>query len=242
MAEPLDPVTEITTEPEKGGATKATRGRPTAEFYMQEYGQHPVAPINESYFQHRCHILENELNDAERKARNLVDELLQVKRELSEDRTGLLLQHQQEIAKLKEEHRNDIDEKKDACLKVVQELQKQIDTLEKDMFKKDLEHKNGERSAGNRLIDLAEESAPQLFEALAALFAAYQKNPPPTAQAPFAPSQTKQIDKGEVISSDVLSNNSGASAPESFQTEDTDEHLSALLEKELNSNTVQEEV
>lgn len=79
---------------------------------MQEYGQHPVAPINESYFQHRCHILENELNDAERKARNLVDELLQVKRELSEDRTGLLLQHQQEIAKLKEEHRNDLDEKR----------------------------------------------------------------------------------------------------------------------------------
>lgn len=60
---------------------------------------------------------------------------------------------------------------------MVQELQKQIDTLEKDMFKKDIEHKNGERSAGNRLIDLAEESAPQLFEALAGLFAAYQKNP-----------------------------------------------------------------
>lgn len=241
MAETSELITEPTTEQPIGGATKASRGRPSAEFYQQEFERkNGVSTINDSYYQHRCHMLENELNDAERKARNLVDELLQVKRELSEDRTELLLKHQQEISNLKEEHRNQLDAQKEAFLNEAKDLQKQIDNLEKDIFKKDLEQKNGERSAGNRLLDMAEEAAPQLLDTISGFLGAIQNQSPSHVAAPFAPAPSKQIELK--LNPSVADEDSGAPALEPSIPVDADDQLSSLLEKELNKESAEEEV
>lgn len=70
----------------------------------------PADPASSKYhYEQRCLRLEGELHDADRKNRHLLDEIVQLKRALSEDRTETLLTHQQEIAEAKEAHRNNFD-------------------------------------------------------------------------------------------------------------------------------------
>lgn len=123
--------------------------------------------IDESLVQHyreRCSRLEGELHDSDRKIRLQVDEIMQLKRELSKDRTETLLSHQKEISDLKEAHRIELERLKENHRRDSREFERQIIDLERQAFKMELEHRSGDRTTGNRILDMLEDVAPTLFE------------------------------------------------------------------------------
>jgi hypothetical protein len=147
-----------------GNSGGSHAGRPTMESYMQV--QKPVV-VDDSIVKHyreRCSRLEGELHDADRKIRLQVDEIMQLKRELSKDRTETLLSHQRELGDLKDSHRNEIERLKENHRRDCKEFEKQINDLERQAFKREMEQRTGDRSTGNRLLDMFEEVAPKLFE------------------------------------------------------------------------------
>ena len=236
MAEPLDPVTENTTEPEKGGATKTTRGRPPAEFYMQEYGQSYRPQVDDDYYKHRCLMLEKELGDVQNKNHQLSDELFKTRKELSEDRTELLLKHQNEVAQLKEDFRERLDSQKEVQHKRERDLEKEIDSLEKELYKKEIEYKNGELSLKGVFKDFADAFVPMFVGNNRPTLSGLVQNQIPD-QAPKNPT-VSQISQEKTVQSNTVNEH----RPESPLIKEPDEDLSTLLEKELNKQSAQEEV
>jgi hypothetical protein len=81
------------------------------------------------------------------KVSELTDELVKVKRELGDDNTELMLSHEKE--------KRDLEKRKD---QKISELKEQLSELKTEIRFKELENKqeNGERSIGNRLMDILE--------------------------------------------------------------------------------------
>ncbi|MFH5832647.1 hypothetical protein [Halalkalibaculum sp. DA384] len=137
-------------------------------------GQEPAAASRaapENYYQQRALRLEGELHDADRKIRQLVDEIMGLKRQLSEDKTATLLTHQRELADLKESHRNEIDRLKEMHRSDLKALEKELAELEKVKFRMEMEQRAGGRDAGSRMLDMLEENAPMFFTVISQLFA-----------------------------------------------------------------------
>ncbi len=140
----------------------------------------------ENYYQQRALRLEGELHDADRKIRQLVDEIMGLKRQLSEDKTATLLTHQKELGDLKESHRNEIDRLKEIQRSNLKALEKELGELEKLKFRMEMEQRAGGRDAGSRMLDMLEENAPLFFTVISQLFAGQggqnqQLNPTPAA-------------------------------------------------------------
>lgn len=136
----------------------------------------PLAKSNASdsandYYRNRALRLEGELHDGDRKIRQLVDEIMNLKRELSEDKTATLLTHQKELSELKETHRNEIDRLKEAHRGELKAFEKQISELEKVKFRMEMEQRAGGRDAGSRMLDMLEENAPMFFTVISQMFA-----------------------------------------------------------------------
>ncbi|MEL7832793.1 hypothetical protein [Fodinibius sp. Rm-B-1B1-1] len=125
----------------------------------------------ENYYQQRALRLEGELHDADRKIRQLVDEIMGLKRQLSEDKTATLLTHQKELGDLKESHRNEIDRLKEIQRSNLKALEKELGELEKLKFRMEMEQRAGGRDAGSRMLDMLEENAPMFFTVISQLFA-----------------------------------------------------------------------
>ncbi|SMO92989.1 hypothetical protein [Fodinibius sediminis] len=139
---------------------------------------------HENYYQQRALRLEGELHDADRKIRQLVDEIMGLKRQLSEDKTATLLTHQKELGDLKESHRNEIDRLKEIQRSNLKALEKELGELEKVKFRMEMEQRAGGRDAGSRMLDMLEENAPMFFTVISQLFAGQnarnlQLNPTP---------------------------------------------------------------
>lgn len=130
--------------------------------------------VDDSLVQHyreRCSRLEGELHDSDRKIRLQVDEIMQLKRELSKDRTETLLSHQKEISDLKEANRMEIERLKDNHRRDTREFERQINELEREAFKMELEYQSGDRTTGNRILDMLEKVAPELFDHVSGVIA-----------------------------------------------------------------------
>ncbi|MDR8389988.1 hypothetical protein NC796_02480 [Aliifodinibius sp. S!AR15-10] len=125
----------------------------------------------ENYYQQRALRLEGELHDGDRKIRQLVDEIMGLKRQLSEDKTATLLTHQKELADLKESHRNEIDRLKEIQRSDLKALEKELGELEKVKFRMEMEQRAGGRDAGSRMLDMLQENAPMFFTVVSQLFA-----------------------------------------------------------------------
>lgn len=125
----------------------------------------------ENYYQQRALRLEGELHDADRKIRQLVDEIMGLKRQLSEDKTATLLTHQKELADQKESHRNEVDRMKELHRGELKDLEKEINELQQLKFRMEIEQRAGERDAPNRLISLLEDNAPMFITVFSQLFA-----------------------------------------------------------------------
>jgi len=176
---------------------KGSAGRPSMESYMS--GDKPSF-IDDSLIAHyreRCSRLEGELHDSDRKIRLQVDEIMQLKRELSQDRTETLLSHQKEISELKEAHRNDIERLKEAHRREAKDFEKQIGDLEKQAFKMELEQRTGDRTTGNRILDMLEEMAPSFIEHVSGFMtgpaAAQPGGPAATPPRQLSPEQAEQL-------------------------------------------------
>ncbi|MDR8389881.1 hypothetical protein NC796_01945 [Aliifodinibius sp. S!AR15-10] len=126
---------------------------------------------DEDYYSNRILRLEGELHDADRKIRQQVDEIMNLKRELAEDKTTTLLTHQKELADLKESHRNEIDRLKEMHRSNLKALEKELAELEKLKFRMEMEQRAGGRDAGSRMLDMLEENAPLFFSVISGLFA-----------------------------------------------------------------------
>ncbi|MDZ7692060.1 MAG: hypothetical protein U5K69_13170 [Balneolaceae bacterium] len=137
----------------------------------------------ENYYQQRALRLEGELHDADRRIRQLVDEIMGLKRQLSEDKTATLLTHQKELADQKESHRNEVDRLKEAHRGELKALEKQINDLQQLKFRMEMEQRAGGRDAGSRMLDMLEENAPMFFTVISQLFAG-QGGPKQLLQSP----------------------------------------------------------
>ena len=124
----------------------------------------------ENYHQQRALRLEGELHDADRKIRQLVDEIMGLKRQLSEDKTATLLTHQKELADQKESHRNEVDRLKELHRGELKNLEKEINGLQQLKFRMEMEQRAGGRDAGSRMLDMLEENAPMFFTVISQLF------------------------------------------------------------------------
>lgn len=124
-----------------------------------------------SFYRNRILRLEGELHDADRKIRQQVDEIMNLKRELAEDKTATLLTHQKELSELRESHRNEIDRLKELHRGDLKELEKELGELEKIKFRMEMEQRAGGRDAGSRMLDMLEENAPLFFSVISGLFA-----------------------------------------------------------------------
>lgn len=161
---PLPPLKGPMDNESAGNSGSQHAGRPTMESYMQVQKPMVVDDSIVKHYRERCSRLEGELHDADRKIRLQVDEIMQLKRELSKDRTETLLSHQRELGDLKDSHRNEIERLKENQRRDCKEFEKQINELERQAFKREMEQRSGDRSTGNRLLDMFEEVAPKLFE------------------------------------------------------------------------------
>ena len=125
MADHSEHIHDTLADDKIGGAIKASPGRPPAEFYssMNIPAKFSMAG---NYYHERCLQLEGQLTDANRKIQQITDELFQARKDLSQDKTELLLAHQNEIARLKEEFRDKLDGHKEANTSKVHELEKEI--------------------------------------------------------------------------------------------------------------------
>jgi hypothetical protein len=141
---------------------------------------------NEEYYKNRCVMLEGELSDADRKNRQLIDEIVQLKREISQDKTGHLLAHQKELSDLKETHRNNIEALKDSHRQEIRQLESQISSLEKEAFKMELEQKAGGRDGMSRLLDTIEENAP-MFMGILTQAISQRQTPQPQPRPQMSP-------------------------------------------------------
>lgn len=141
---------------------------------------------DEDYYSNRILRLEGELHDADRKIRQQVDEIMNLKRELAEDKTTTLLTHQKELADLKESHRNEIDRLKEIQRSNLKALEKELAELEKLKFRMEMEQRAGGRDAGSRMLDMLEENAPLFFSVISGLFAQRAGN-----QGQLTPEQTE---------------------------------------------------
>ncbi|MDZ7660458.1 hypothetical protein [Fodinibius sp.] len=164
MAETSEHINDSTIEQPKGGATKATRGRPPAEFYSNSMHGQPSFSVAGNYYHERCLQLEGQLNDANRKNQQITDELFQARKDLSQDKTELLLAHQNEIARLKEESRDKVDGLKETYQTKISVLEKEIEQLDREQFKKDLEYQTSQQSPGNQLTEHFLKKAPDLID------------------------------------------------------------------------------
>lgn len=169
MAESSEHITESVSCTQVGGAIKSAPGRPSAEFYTNAAPSHPAYSIASSYYQERCLQLEGQLNDANRKNQQVTDELFQARKDLSQDKTELLLAHQNEIAKLKEEFRDKLDGLKEANTSKVHELEKEIEKLDREQFKKDLEYQNAQQSPGTQFVEQFVKKTPEVIDTLGGL-------------------------------------------------------------------------
>jgi hypothetical protein len=150
---------------------RLSAGRPKMESYM---GAEKPSFVDDSLVQHyreRCSRLEGELHDSDRKIRLQVDEIMQLKRELSKDRTETLLSHQKEISELKDASRMEIERLKDTHRRDTREFERQINELERQAFKMELEYQSGDRSAANRFWDMVEKVAPELVDHVSGVIA-----------------------------------------------------------------------
>ena len=142
---------------------------------MESYvGGETPSYVDDSLVQHyreRCSRLEGELHDSDRKIRLQVDEIMQLKRELSKDRTETLLSHQKEISELKDASRMEIERLKDTHRRDIREFERQISELERQAFKMELEYQSGDRTTGNRILDMLEKVAPELFDHVSGVIA-----------------------------------------------------------------------
>jgi len=148
--------------------------------------------------------LNGNLQEADRKNRELQDELFKAKRELSEGNTEVLLSHKEEIRKLEKEH----DAK-------VRELEKQISTLETDKRIDKLEYKNSNRDGMTRFLDMMEENGAELIGGIIKQLQSAGQNPsnatPQQIQAAIQQrineeSQSEEIEQSEQADEDILSN------------------------------------
>jgi hypothetical protein len=119
------------------------------------------------------------------KVSDLTDELVSVKRELGEDKTNLLLSHEKEKRELEKEKDNKI-----------KELETEISELKTEVKFKELEtRQDGDRSFGNRLLDILQSNISDDFLAnLASNIGKLTGNatPPTQAQMQQALAQTAQ--------------------------------------------------
>lgn len=178
---------------EKGNTSA---GRPSMESYL---GGEKPSFVDESLVQHyreRCSRLEGELHDSDRKIRLQVDEIMQLKRELSKDRTETLLTHQKEISEIKEAHRNEIELLKESHRRDAREFERQITEMDRKLFKMDLEQRTGDRTTGNRILDMLEDVAPTFLENMSGMLSGALAGPaqpglPP--QTELSPEQAQQL-------------------------------------------------
>jgi len=140
-----------------------------ADLFEQPMGSRETK--DEDYYSNRILRLEGELHDADRKIRQQVDEIMNLKRELAEDKTTTLLTHQKELGDLKESHRNEIDRLKELHRTDLKDLEKELGELEKVKFRMEMEQRAGGRDAGSRMLDMLEENAPLFFSVISGLFA-----------------------------------------------------------------------
>lgn len=156
-------------------------------------------PIDQHY-QTRCNRLEGELHDADRKIRQQVDEIMQLKRELSEDRTETLLTHQKELSDQKESHRNENERLKEDHRREIKDYEKQVSELEKQAFKMEMEHRAGGRDAGSRVLDMLEENAPMFVSVVSQMIAGQtQGNPHPGQSTSLQPAPKISEEQAEEI-------------------------------------------
>jgi len=217
---------------------------------MESYlgGEKPTF-VDESLVQHyreRCSRLEGELHDSDRKIRLQVDEIMQLKRELSKDRTETLLSHQKEISDLKESHRLEVERLKENHRRDTREFERQIIDLERQAFKMELEHRSGDRTTGNRILDMLEDVAPTLFENLSGVLGGAltaQGQPALSASTELSPQQTEQLrqafeqdmngDAG--VADEEISPNNQAKTPKSGEGEESP-HRSPFNEEAIGLN------
>lgn len=134
--------------------------------------------------------LSGNLQESDRKNRELQDELFKAKRELSEGNTDVLLKHQQEIRTMEKEH----DAK-------VRELEKQITKLETDKRIDKLEYKNSNRDGMTRFLDVMEENGVEFIGAIIKQLQSAGQNPaqatPQQLQAAIKQQAQEQAEKTE---------------------------------------------
>jgi len=171
-------------------------GRPSMESYMRPEKPAAVDDSLARHYRERCSRLEGELHDADRKIRLQVEEIMQLKRELSKDRTETLLSHQKEISELKEAHRNETELLKESHRRDAREFERQITELDRKLFKMDLEHRSGGRTTGNRILDMLEDVAPTFLENISGMLSgalAGPAQPGHPAQTELSPEQARQL-------------------------------------------------
>lgn len=233
MAESIDPVTESSTEPEKGGATKATRGRPPAEFYMQEYGQSYRPQVDDNYYQQRCNILERELHEVQSKNRLLSEELFKARKELSDDRTELLLKHHNEVTKLKEDFRDKIESERESNRQQCREKDKEIDQLDKELYKKTLQSKNSDQSDFEYKVEVVKEIMPYVSGPLGSFISALFRPP----QGNQIPQTHQQPAHQHSVGPENTSQGIGSAPNENETMAVSDEDLKSFVNQELNKDS-----
>ena len=144
-------------------------GRPPMESYSAPDKRPVVDDSLAQHYRERCSRLEGDLHDSDRKIRLQVDEIMQLKRDLSKDRTETLLTHQKELSDLKDAHRSEVERLKENHRRDVREFERQIADMERQAFKMELESRSGDRTTGNRILDMLEDVAPTLFENLSGM-------------------------------------------------------------------------
>ncbi|WP_069130761.1 hypothetical protein [Rhodohalobacter halophilus] len=226
--------------------SNSTAGRPSMESYL---GGEKPSFVDESLVQHyreRCGRLEGELHDSDRKIRLQIDEIMQLKRELSKDRTETLLSHQKEISDLKESYRLEVERLKENHRRDTREFERQIIDLERQAFKMELEHRSGDRTTGNRILDMLEDVAPTLFENLSGILGGAltaQGQPALSASTELSPQQTEQLrqafeqdmngDAG--VADEEISPNNQAKTPKSGEGDESP-HRSPFDEEAIGLN------
>jgi len=139
------------------------------ESYMRPDKPAAVDDSLARHYRERCSRLEGDLHDSDRKIRLQVDEIMQLKRDLSKDRTETLLSHQKELSDLKDAHRSEVERLKENHRRDAREFERQIAEMERQAFKMELEQRSGDRTTGNRILDMLEDVAPTLFENITAM-------------------------------------------------------------------------
>lgn len=96
--------------------------------------------------------LSNNLQEADRKNRQLTDDLLEAKRELSKDTTEKMLAHKDEIRTLEKAHD-----------KEVRDLEKEISDLKLEIKMKEMQYLHSDRSGWDRFFDMIENNGADFF-------------------------------------------------------------------------------